>query len=211
MSAEIDYQRLRNTYYYEITSQDGYSIDELGDFDFLIPAYPLAEHNNSQRAIFTLQGCVMGDQILNQQVGATTYFSLEVNGLSGMNNNYNSTQVGGVAGAMITLSKQFMIPNIYEEYTTITSVLTSTSVSTAVVGIAPTPGNITTTPPVVTTTPIQRLTGSFDLTNPYRLITGNPSGQVIKFKLRNDAGALIGNNANLNTIVRFTIELIDAD
>ena len=192
MSAETEYERLRNTYYYEITSDDGLPpANQIGDFNFLIPPYPLAEHNQSQRAIFTLQGVVVGDQIANQQIGQISFLNCEIQGLGGFNNNYNSTSAGGVAGQMIMLSKIFMIPNVYDEYT-------STGTNTA-------DGTI------ITNTPIQRMSGSFDLTNPYKLICGNPSGQTLRFLMRNDVGALIGNNGNLKTIVRFSIELIDAE
>ena len=52
------------------------------------------------------------------------------------------------------------------------------------------------------------MTGSFDLTNPYVLLCSNPVGKQIQFKVFNDAGNQIGANGNLNSIVRFKIELI---
>ena len=191
MSAELEYQRLRNTYYYEITSDEGYLKRDIGDFDFLIPPYPLVEHNNSQRAIFTLVGCVLGDQVAGQQLGQTTHFSLEINGLGGMSNNYNTTSAGGVAGQMVMMDKQFMIPNLFDEFSS-----TGTNNGDAV---------------TVTTVPIQRISGAFDLTNPYKLVVGNPSGQILRFILRNSAGALLGANGALRTIVRFQIEILDAE
>ena len=189
MSVQLEAERIRNTYHYALTSDDAEGRDDIGEFDFLIPPYPYPEHNSAQRCIFTLEGFVIGDQIINQQIGATSYLSLEISGLGISGQNYNSTNdVAGAGFTFLKSSNRFLIPNVYEEFS-------STTTNTA---------NLT----IETTNPIQRMTGSFDLTNPYVLLCSNPVGKQIQFKVFNDAGNQIGANGNLNSIVRFKIELI---
>jgi len=189
MSALLEYERLMNTYYYSLTSQNGNPRDEIGDFVFTIPPFPQKKHNESQRAIFKLRGCVIADQIIAQQVGQTSFFSLEVSGLNGLNNNYNSTNAGGVAGQLMNNSNRFMIPNVYDVGNS----------QTGPIGA----------PAVDETIQLATITGSFDLTNSYAFACGNPVGQTLSFKVFSDAGAQIGANVFLNTIVMFSIELID--
>lgn len=193
MSAQLEMDRIKNTYYYTITSDDGEGRDDIGDFDIQIPPFPQQEHNSATKCIFTLQGLAIGDQVLGQNIGATAYLSVEINGLGLQANNYNSTN-GVVAGGLPELrqTNRFLIPNIYEEFD---------SVSTAPAG-APNVGEI------FNNVPTQRLTGNFDLTNPYVLICSNPVGKQINIKVFEDDGTPLGANANLNTIIRFKIELI---
>jgi hypothetical protein len=189
MSAQLEYERLQNTYYYSLTSSTGTPRDEIGDFSFTIPPFPQKKHNESQRAIFKLRGCVIADQIVAQQVGQTAYFSLEVSGLNGLNNNYNSTNAGGIVGSMMITSNRFFIPNVYDVGNSLTGPIGA--------------------PAVDETIQLSTITGSFDLTNGYDFGCGNPVGQTLSFKVYNDVGAQIGVNAFLNTIVMFSIELID--
>ena len=204
MSGELEYERIRNTYHYQVTSDDGEAgMDETENFGFTIPPFPYPEHNDSQRAIFTLKGFVVGDQAVGTQIGATSYLSLEILGLL-RPNSYNTTMPDfDVTGMRNTTT--YLIPNVYEVFDTTTA--TTNSVGTGVqVGAQ----NIVTTTinGVVTTTAIQRLTGSFDLSNPYKMICSNPVGTHIAFKVRSDAGALIPQIAGANTIVLFDVELI---
>ena len=78
MSAQLEMDRIRNTYYYQITSDDGEGRDNIGDFDIQIPPFPQQEHNSASRCIFTLQGLAVGDQVAGQQVGATSFLSVEL-------------------------------------------------------------------------------------------------------------------------------------
>jgi len=189
MSVQLEADRIRNTYYYTLASDDGEPFDDIGDFTFSIPPFPYPEHNSAQRAIFTLKGCMIGDQVINQQVGQTSFFSVEINGLGLNAQNYNSTNAAGGIGLIQLLpTNRYLIPNVYEEFS-------STSTNTA---------NAT----IETTVPIQRLTGNIDLTNPYKILCSNPVGKEVHFKIFNDAGAEIGPNGNLNTIISFSIELI---
>ena len=190
MSVQLEADRIRNTYYYTLASDDGEPLDEIGDFSFNIPPFPYPEHNNAQRAIFKLTGCIIGDQIANQQVGQTTFFSLEIAGLGINAQNYNSTNAAQAGLGLIELknTNRFLIPNIYDEYSTETT----------------NDANAT----IETTTPIQRMSGIYDMSNPYKLLCSNPVGKSIHFKIFNDNGAQIANNGNLNTIVSFQIELI---
>lgn len=193
MSVQLEADRIRNTYYYTLASDDGEPFDDIGHFSFNIPPFPYPEHNNAQRAIFTLKGCMIGDQLINQQIGQTSFFSLEINGLGLNAQNYNSTNAaGGIGLIQLFPTNRYLIPNIYEEFS---------SVSTGQVG-APNAGEIT------DNVPIQRLTGNIDMTNPYKILCSNPVGKEIVFKIFNDNGAEIGANGNLNTIVSFAIELI---
>jgi len=189
MSAQLEYERLMNTYYYSITSDNGDPRDEIGDFSITIPPFPQKKHNESQRAIFKLYGVVLGDQIVAQQVGQTAYFSIEVSGLNGLNNNYNSTNAGGVAGALMTTSNRFLIPNLYDVASTQTGPVGGAAVDETI--------------------PFNKVSGAYDISNPYCFACGNPVGQTLSFKLFNANGAQIGANANLNTIVQFSIELLD--
>jgi len=199
MSVQLEADRIRNTYYYALTSDQGEAgHTDIGDFSFNIPPFPYPEHNSAQRCIFTLQGFIIGDQIANQQIGQTSYFSLEINGLGLSAQNYNSTSnFPAIAGNPaihlgLTTSNRFLIPNIYEEFSS-----TSTGrVGTAVAG------------EIYDNVPIQRLTGNYDLVNPYVLLCSNPVGKNIVCSVFNDQGAQIGANANLNSILRFKIELI---
>lgn len=190
MSAQLEMDRIRNTYYYQITSDDGEGRDNIGDFDIQIPPFPQQEHNSASRCIFTLQGLAVGDQVAGQQVGATSFLSVEINGLGIQPNNYNSTNAV-VPGGLPELrqSNRYLIPNVYEEFD---------SVSTVRGGGGAVTDNV----------PIQRLTGSFDLTNPYVLLCSNPVGKQLNVKLFLDDGDPVGGNANLNTIIRFKIEVI---
>jgi hypothetical protein len=166
MSVQLEADRIRNTYYYALTSDQGDAEgnNDIGSFSFNLPPFPYPEHNSAQRCIFTLQGFVIGDQVINQQIGQTSYFSLEINGLGLSAQNYNSTSnfPAGAGNLHLGLksSNRFLIPNVYEEYS-------STTTNTA---------NGT----IETTNPIQRITGSFDLTNPYVLLCSNPVGKQIQ-------------------------------
>ena len=188
MSAQLEMDMIRNTYYYSLSSDDGENYDEIGHFDFQIPPFPQQEHNSASRCILTLQGLAVGDQVAGQAVGATAFLSVEINGLGLSANNYNSTNaiIGG--NIRLTQSNRYLIPNVYEEFDSTTT------------------NNADAT--VETTVPIQRLTGSFDLTNPYVLLCSNPVGKHIDIKLFLDDGTLLPNNANLNTILRFKIEVV---
>lgn len=193
MSSQLELERLKNTYYYCLTSDDAQPPnDEIGLFDYVIPPFPLMEHNSASRCIFTLTGCVIGDQIANQQIGQTSYFSLDIQGLGLSGNNYNSTNAPAGMPGVLRQSNRYFIPNQMEEFS---------SVSTGPVG-APNAGEI------FNNVPVQRLSGTFDLNNPYNLICSNPVGKPISFRIFNDVGAQIGANAQMNTIIRFHIEVV---
>tara|TARA_R110002012_G_scaffold24851_1_gene82589 strand:- start:2476 stop:3069 length:594 start_codon:yes stop_codon:yes gene_type:complete len=194
MSAQLEMERLRNTYHYQVTSDDGEGRNEIGDFDFQFPSFPLPAHNTASRAIFTLLGCAVGDQVAGQAVGQVQLFSLGVEGLGMGGNNYNSTNFApGGATNFLRNSNRFLIPNIYEEYD-----------SAAVTTVRGAGGAVSDT----VTTPVQRVTGNFQLTNPVSVVCSNPSGNSVNFKLFLDDGTQVPNNANLNTIVLFRIEIV---
>jgi len=203
MSAELEYNRVRNTYYYQLSSKQGQLRAEAFDFNFHIPPFRYKEHNDSDRCIFTLQGVVCGDQIVGQQIGQSSYFTLQIDGIGLIGQNFNTTvsQVGG-AGAnarqMDTTemngTNSFLIPNTMEQYD---------STSTAVAG--PNVGDI------FNNVVAQHLTGTFDLKNPYVLICSNPVGKTINFRIRSQLGQFLADNVNIQTIVRFKIEIIPKD
>jgi len=194
MSAQLELERVRNTYYYQVTSDDGEGRDDIGDFEFQFPAYPLSAHNQSQRAIFTLLGVVVGDQVAAAQIGQVALFSLEVGGLGMMGQSYNSTNfaVGGAAN-FLRNTNRFMVPNVYEEY--------DSESTTTVRGAG---GAVSDT----VSEPVQRLSGNFELNNPYSVVCSNPSGLTVNFKLFLDDGNQVPANAALNTIVLFKIEIV---
>jgi len=193
MSVQLEAERIRNTYYYTLASDDGEPLDDIGDFTFQIPPFPYPEHNSAQRAIFTLEGCMIGDQVDGQQIGQTSFIGLDIAGLGLSGQNYNSTNAAAPIGLIeLRNSNRFLIPNVYEEFD---------SVSVGRAG-APNAGEIT------DNEAIQRLTGNIDMNNPYKLLCGNPVGKTIHFKVFDDNGAEIAPNGNLNTIVKFKIEII---
>ena len=181
-----EYERLSNTYYYQITSEDAGAVDEIGNFVYTFPPFPYPEHNDSQRAIFTLQGCVIGDQVVGQQLGQTSYFSLSIEGLGLRGQSYNTGMPSGPDGVLPRNTNSFLIPNVYDE-----PIVVDNNGAGA-----------------ITYTPVQTMAGSYDLSNPIELVCGNPVGKTINFKLFDNAGAPVADNANFNTIVRFRIELI---
>jgi len=182
-----EYERLSNTYYYQITSEDALpNIDEIGNFVYTFPPFPYPEHNESQRAIFTLQGCIIGDQVVGQQLGQTTYFSLSIEGLGLRGQSYNTGMPSGPDGVIPRNTNSFLIPNVYDE-----PIVVDNNGAGA-----------------ITYTPVQTMAGSYDLSNPIELVCGNPVGNTINFKLFDNVGALVADNVNFNTIVRFKIELI---
>jgi hypothetical protein len=199
MSVQLEADRIRNTYYYALTSDQGeIGNNDIGAFSFNLPPFPYPEHNSAQRCIFTLQGFVIGDQVANQQIGQTTYFSLDINGMGLSAQNYNSTSnfpaivANPALNLGLTPSNRFLIPNIFEEFS---------STSTAPLG-APNAGDI------YNNVPIQRITGSYELVSPYVLLCSNPVGKNIICAVFNDQGVQIGANPNMNSILRFKIELI---
>ena len=142
--------------------------------------------NDYQRAIFTLQGCVIGDQVVGQQLGQTSYFSLSIEGLGLRGQSYNTGMPSGPDGVLPRNTNSFLIPNVYDE-----PIVVDNNGAGA-----------------ITYTPVQTMAGSYDLSNPIELVCGNPVGKTINFKLFDNAGAPVADNANFNTIVRFRIELI---
>ena len=206
MSGELEYERIRNTYHYQVTSDDGEAgLDSVENFGFIVPPFAYPEHNDSQRAIFTLKGMVVGDQAAGAQIGAIAYLTLEIQGIL-RPNSYNTAMPDFDLTGMRP-STNYLIPNVYEEFDSITAT-TNTTATQAVDSAGVTPGLLTTVNGVVTTTPIQRLTGSYDLSNPYKMVCSNPVGTTLIFKVRNDAGNILPAIGAANTIVLFDIELI---
>ena len=186
MSAQLELERTMNTYYYSITSDDGESSDNIGDFDITIPPFPQQLHNSASRCIFTLLGVGIGDQVAGQLVGLTPFISVDIGGLGLNANNYNSD--ARVADDGIRQTNRFLIPNTEEEFSAITTIRGGGAISDTV--------------------PVQGLTGDLDMTNPYTVICSNPVGKTASFRLFNAGGGQIPVNANLNTIVRFKIEIV---
>ena len=187
MSSQLELERITNTYYYAVTSDDGESRTEIGDFDITIPPFPQQLHNSASRCIFTLLGVGIGDQLAGQLVGLTSFISIDIAGLGLNANNYNSDAGGVVVGMRQT--NRLLIPNTEEEFSAITTIRGGGGA-------------------ISDTVPVQGLTGDLDMTNPYVLVCSNPVGKTASFKLFNAGGAQIPANANLNTIVRFKIEIV---
>ena len=190
MSAQLELERITNTYYYAVTSDDGESRTEIGEFDITIPPFPQQLHNSASRCIFTLLGVGIGDQVALQLVGLTPFISIDIAGLGLNANNYNSeARVGGaVQVPRLRQTNRLLIPNTEEEFATISS----------------NPAGAVQTNNI----PVQGLTGDLDMTNPYVMVCSNPVGKSLSFKVFNAGGGQIPANVNLNTIVRFKIEIV---
>ena len=187
MSAQLELERISNTYYYAFTSDDGESNNDIGNFDITIPSFPQQLHNSASRCIFTLLGVGIGDQVAGQLVGLTPFISIDIAGLGLNANNYNSDAGGVVVGFRQT--NRLLIPNTEEEFSAITTIRGGGGA-------------------ISDTVPVQGLTGDLDMTNPYTVICSNPVGKTASFRLFNAGGGQIPANANLNTIVRFKIEIV---
>ena len=191
MSAQLELERITNTYYYAFTSDDGESRTSIGDFDITIPPFPQQLHNSASRCIFTLLGVGIGDQVAGQLVGLTPFISIDIAGLGLNANNYNSeARVGGaVQVPRLRQTNRLLIPNTEEEFSAITTIRGGGGA-------------------ISDTVPVQGLTGDLDMTNPYVMICSNPVGKSLSFKVFNAGGGQIPANVNLNTIVRFKIEIV---
>ena len=187
MSAQLELERISNTYYYAFTSDDGESNNVIGNFDITIPSFPQQLHNSASRCIFTLLGVGIGDQVAGQLVGLTPFISVDIGGLGLNANNYNSD--ARVADDGIRQTTRFLIPNTEEEFSAITTIRGGGGA-------------------ISDTVPVQGLTGDLDMTNPYVMGCSNPVGKTASFRLFNAGGGQIPANANLNTIVRFKIEIV---
>tara|TARA_R110000824_G_scaffold320156_1_gene507113 strand:+ start:1113 stop:1685 length:573 start_codon:yes stop_codon:yes gene_type:complete len=188
MSSQLELERITNTYYYAVTSDDGESRTEIGDFDITIPPFPQQLHNSATRCIFTLLGVGIGDQLAGQLVGLTSFISIDIAGLGLNANNYNS-DARAAADVGMRQTNRFLIPNTEEEFSAITTIRGGGGA-------------------ISDTIPVQGLTGDLDITNPYVMACSNPVGKSLSFKLFNAGGGAIPANGNLNTIVRFKIEIV---
>ena len=190
MSLLDKYQRVLNTYEYSIQSSQGIDRDDgsgdgIGDFQILLPPFPFPTHQQSKVAIFTLQSFHFISQT------ATQYVSAGADGLPA--------------------SSDYDISSFYVE----------------VNGIGLRPQNYTSGKSVslrgcknflvVNSDGLNRATAGYERVNAggdcgIESICSNPVGSTLRIKVfSGDTGDLIADNANLDSIIRFKIELLPDD
>ena len=196
MSLLDKYQRVLNTYEYSIQSSQGIDRDDgsgdgIGDFQILIPPFPYPTHQQSKVAIFTLQSFHFISQ------SATQYVSGGANGLPASSDYDISSfyvEVNGIgirpqnytSGKSLSLRgcKNFLVVN------------TIGGVHRASGGGA---GSIS-----------EHVSAGGDCG--VESICSNPVGSTLRIKVfSGDTGDLIADNANLDSIIRFKIELLPDD
>ena len=188
-----EYDRLRNTYYYSVESAEGQGDeDEIGRFTFIIPPFPYPEHQGSQRCIFTLTDFyIIGqtDEQRKTQTGEPTVaggedisgFYLKIQGI-GLRNQDFSTALAG--GPQLVGTNIFTIPNTFAQVNVLNA------------------GNT-----AVTNPDAKALAGAGGL-NEAR-VCSNPVGTNAIFEIFSiDTGVKLTDNANLNTLVKFSIEVV---
>ena len=190
MSLLDKYQRVLNTYEYSIQSSQGIDRDDgsgdgIGDFQILLPPFPFPTHQQSKLAIFTLQSFHFITQT------GTQYVSAGANGLPA--------------------SSDYDISSFYVE----------------VNGIGLRPQNYTSGKSqslrgcknflVVNKYGVLRVVGTTERVSAggecgIESICSNPVGSNLRIKVYSgDTGDLIADNSDLDSIIRFKIELLPDD
>tara|TARA_R110000737_G_scaffold129543_2_gene161806 strand:- start:294 stop:863 length:570 start_codon:yes stop_codon:yes gene_type:complete len=169
-------ERIRNTYYYTIESDQGDPADDLGDFQIIIPPFPYPEHQGSQMGILKITGFHITGQTDAQRVPAVGYdtsgFYVIMSGIGLRGQTFLNTK-----SSSLRAQRTFFVPNTYGTG--------STSKSTT----------------------YNRLSGSSDLSQV--VMCSNPAGTSIRVEVIDiDTGVKVVENANLQSIIEFSIELV---
>ena len=180
---QLKYNSLLNTYSYTFESGCGDtgngSNDDIGNFDMLIQPFPFPEHNNSQRAIFKLHSLYIGGQ--TKLVGGRASASLDFD-------------IGGF-------------------YLIVSGLGLSNNTNTTAKSCGKGRGNSFFIPNIdagsdnAKSSVYQKLTGG--VYNGPPVLCSNPTGTLLNFQLFDaDTDLLVPANANLYSVINFSIELL---
>lgn len=172
-------ERVRNTYYYTIESDQGNPEDDLGDFEITIPPFPYPEHQGSQLGILKITGFHILGQTDTQRIPASGYdtsgFYVIISGVGLRGQSFMNTK-----SASLRQQRAFFVPNLYGTG--------STSKATT----------------------YNRISGSNELNQV--VLCSNPAGTSLRVEVLDiDTGNKIVDNAVLQSVIEFSIELVPTE
>ena len=216
MSSE--YKRIQNTYYFNLTSATIGNGGLTQSIDFQLPALPTFPNGESKTGIFRLLSATIGNQHPLNNIVDNSGFYIDFTGLS-----LRPQCFGGDAGIEFKAVNRFWIPNKFTD-TVITHgarTITTDAYNIPTYDVPAIP-----IPAVVSTFTAETVANGFaglefntqtggELSNPYEIICGNPSGNTGGIRLFDEHGvALAATVGNINQLIMnttFSIELIDPD
>jgi len=236
-----DYKRIQNTYYFNLTSAtigDGGLTQEI---NYQMPALPTFPNGESKTGIFRLLSATIGNQTDTNNIAENSGFYIDFSGLSlrpqcfggdqgisfqAVNRFWIPNQHSDIItteGARTITQPAFNMP-LYEmpEVVSVEAGARGAGTSTRAAFNVP----LITVPQVVSVMTAKSVANGFaglgfntqtggELSNPYELICGNPSGNTGGIRLFNEHGAVLAASlGDLNQLIintTFTIELIDPD
>jgi len=179
----IEYEKLRNTYHYTISSRNCVTNNDPGTFQFTLPPFPYPEHQGSQIGIFRLkeayicnQGTIAADRVSGNAGFDPSGFYVSFNGIGFRPQNFTNLGQGGTTAEPLPRSF-FFVPN-------------------------PDGGGDNANSNIY-----QRISGgrADDLEVP----VSNPAGTTITVELRDvDDGLIVPDSNNYFTLLHFTVELL---
>ena len=238
MSSE--YKRIQNTYYFNLTSATIGNGGLTQSIDFQLPALPTFPNGESKTGIFRLLSATIGNQHPLNNIVDNSGFYIDFTGLS-----LRPQCFGGDAGIEFKAVNRFWIPNKFTDTVITHGARTITTDAyniptyeiPAVITDDGGGAGVDSTrraynvpqipiPAVVSTFTAETVANGFaglefntqtggELSNPYEIICGNPSGNTGGIRLFDEHGvALAATVGNINQLIMnttFSIELIDPD
>ena len=233
-----DYKRIQNTYYFNLTSATVAAGGLTQEINFLMPTLPTFPNGESKTGIFRLLSATIGNQTDTNNIAENSGFFIDFSGLS-----LRPQCFGGDQGISFQAVNRFWIPNQHSDIITTEGARTITIptyeipiVVSTKTGMRPSDdavvadGAITQPaydiPQVVATMTAKTVANGFaglgfntqtggELSNPYEVICGNPSGNTGGIRLFNEHGAVLAASlGDINQLIMnttFSIELIDPD
>tara|TARA_R100000329_G_C7608085_1_gene215711 strand:- start:349 stop:924 length:576 start_codon:yes stop_codon:yes gene_type:complete len=178
-----EYLRRLNTLRLSINSADGFTKNDLGEFNFVIPPFPSPTHGGSQYALFKLISYYVlsqdeTDRVVNAVGQDVSGFYVEVNGL-GITPNLQTTH----ANQRLRGTNTFAIVNVNGQ---------------AELGQGADGGN----------QQFNVVSGGFYHGN--SVVCSNPAGTEVNIKVFSlDDGTAIADNVALTSVLDFEIEILD--
>tara|TARA_R110000787_G_scaffold34246_2_gene88907 strand:+ start:4576 stop:5277 length:702 start_codon:yes stop_codon:yes gene_type:complete len=228
MSSE--YKRIQNTYYFNLTSAPIAAGGLTQEINFQIPSLPSFPNGESKTGIFRLLSATVGNQHPLNNIANNSGFYLDFSGLS-----LRPQCFGGDQGISFQAVNRFWIPNKFTDTVTTHGARTITSDAYQIPAVITDDGGgagVNSTqraynvPAVVSTFTAETVANGFaglefntqtgcELSNPYEVICGNPSGNTGGIRLFDEHGAVLAATVgNINQLIMnttFSIELIDPD
>ena len=235
-----DYKRIQNTYYFNLTSATIAAGGLTQEINFQLPALPTFPNGESKTGIFRLLSATIGNQHPLNNIVDNSGFYIDFSGLS-----LRPQCFGGDQGIAFQAVNRFWIPNKFTDTVITHGARTITTDAyniptyeiPAVITDDGGGDGVDSTrraynvpqipiPAVVSTFTAETVANGFaglefntqtggELSNPYEIICGNPSGNTGGIRLFDEHGvALAATVGNINQLIMnttFTIELIDPD